>query len=89
MISKLPVAVFSAAANETCVLVPAATSNGLGGLELTPFGKPERVTWTGPVKPFSGLMDRFTAELVAPWWTLTEFEAKPIVKSGCGGGGGS
>jgi hypothetical protein len=33
-------------------------------------------------------MERLTAGLVAPCWTLTEFEEKPIVKSACGGGGG-
>jgi hypothetical protein len=33
---------------------------GLAGLAITPEGKPVNVTWTVPVKPLSGLMDKLT-----------------------------
>jgi len=85
---EFPVEAFAAAEKRTGMLEPAAMLKGLAGLATTPEGKPERVTWTEPVKPLSGLTDNLTAWLVAPCNTLTEFWEKPIEKSGCGGGGG-
>lgn len=65
-IAEFPVAVFGAADKSTGMLEPAATLNGLKGFEMTPAGKPLRVTWTEPVKPLSGFTDNVIAELVAP-----------------------
>jgi hypothetical protein len=87
-IAAFPVEALASAEKRTDVLDPAATLKGLDGLETTPAGKPARVTWTVPLKPLVGLTERLTAGLVAPCWTLMEFEAKPMEKSGCGGGGG-
>jgi len=85
---ELPVEAFAAAEKRTGALEPTGMLKGLAGLETTPEGKPERVTWTEPVNPLSGLTDKLTAWLVAPCSTLTEFWEKPMEKSDCGGGGG-
>lgn len=87
-IVEFPVEAFMAAENKTGVLDPAETVKGLTGFEMTPAGKPVRVTWTEPVKPLSGFTDNIIAGLVAPCWRLTEFEEKAREKSGWGGGGG-
>ena len=87
-IAEFPVAVFGAAEKRTGVLEPAAMLKGLTGLEITPAGKPVRVTWIVPVKPLSGLTDNITAGLVAPCWRFREFVENPMEKSGWGGGGG-
>jgi hypothetical protein len=87
-IVEFPIEVFVAAENRTAALEPAETVKGLTGFEMTPAGKPVRVTWTEPVKPLSGLIDNVIAGLVAPCWRLTEFKEKTTEKSGCGGGGG-
>jgi hypothetical protein len=88
IIVEFPVGAFGAAEKRTGALEPAATLNGLSGFEVTPTGNPETVTCTEPAKPLSGLTESITAELVDPWWRLTEFEENAREKSGCGGGGG-
>src|ERR1700675_1693548 len=88
MIVEFPVDALVAAEKSTGVLEPAATLKGFGGFERTPAGRPVRETWTVPVKPLSGLTDSFTAWLVAPCWTLTEFAENAMEKSGWGGGRG-
>jgi hypothetical protein len=88
IIVEFPIEAFMAAENKRGVLDPAETLNGLMGFEMTPVGKPVRVTWTESVKPLSGLMDNVIAGLVAPCWRLTEFEENAREKSGCGGAGG-
>jgi len=85
---KFPVAALGAAEKRTGLLAPAAMLKGLAGLEMTPEGKPVNVTWTAPVKPLNGSMDRLTAGAVAPCWNETEFAANAIEKSGEAGGGG-
>ena len=87
-IVEFPVEVFVEAENRTGALKPAETVKGLTGFEITPVGKPVRVTRTEPVKPLSGFIDNVIAELVAPCCRLTEFEEKAREKSDCGGGGG-
>ena len=82
IIVEFPVEALDAAENRMGVLEPVTILNGLGGLETTPAGRPVRVTWTVPVKPLSGLTDKLTAGLVAPCWTLTEFEENPREKLG-------
>ena len=88
IIVEFPVEALIAAEKRIGALDPAAMLNGLTGFEMTPRGKPVRVTWTEPVKPLSEVTDRLTAGLVAPCWRLTEFIEKLMEKSGCGGGGG-
>jgi hypothetical protein len=66
MTVEFPVAAFVAAEKRTGVLEPAAMLKGLDGLEMTPAGKPERVTSTVPLKLLSGLTDKLTVGLVAP-----------------------
>ena len=85
---EFPVEVFVAAENRTAALEPAETVKGLTGFEITPAGKPVRVTRTEPVKPLSGLIDNVIAGLVPPCSRLTEPEEKAREKSGCEGGGG-
>jgi hypothetical protein len=85
---EVPGEALAAAEKRMGVLEPAATLNGLAGLETTPTGKPVNVTWTEPVKPLSGSTERLIGELVAPCSRLTEFWENPMEKSGCGGGGG-
>lgn len=88
IVVKVPVAAVAAAENNTEVLAPALTLNGLRGLEMTPAGKSVRVIWTVPLKPLSELTDKMTGELVAPCSTFIELLENPIEKSGEGGGGG-
>jgi hypothetical protein len=88
IIVEFPVEAFVAAENRTCALEPAETLKGLTGFEMTPVGKPVRVTWTEPLKPLSGFTDNVIAGLVPPCWRLTEPKEKAREKSGCGGGGG-
>ena len=86
---KFPVDALAAAENSTGVLAAALTVKGLAGFDVTPAGKPLSVTCTVPANPLLGVTDRFTAGLVTPCWTPTEFWEKEMEKSGCGGGGGS
>jgi hypothetical protein len=88
IIVEFPVGAFTAAENRSGALEPADTVKGLTGFEMTPAGKPARVTRTEPVKPLRGLTDNIIAGLVAPCWRLTELEEKAREKSGWGGGGG-
>jgi hypothetical protein len=88
MMVKFPVLALGAAEKRTGALEPAAMLKGLAGLEMTPEGKPVNVTWTVPVKPLSGSMDKLTGGPVAACWTATEFAENAIEKSGEGEGGG-
>jgi len=85
---KFPVLALGVAEKRTGVLEPAAMLKGLAGLEMTPEGNPVNVTWTEPVKPLSGSMDKLTGGPVAPCWTATELAENAIEKSGEGGDGG-
>ncbi len=65
-IVKFPVGVLLAVEKSTGTFEPAATLKGLGGFETTPAGNPERTTRTLPVNPLIAVIERLTAELVAP-----------------------
>jgi hypothetical protein len=60
---------------------------GLGGLEVTPAGRPVKVTCTEPVKPFRGLTESVTALLLMPCVTETDVAERLRTKSGEEGGG--
>ena len=62
----MPAVAFEEAPMTTGVLAPAAMLNGLSGLDVTPVGSPEIVTWTEPVKPFSAFTETLRAELLEP-----------------------
>ena len=66
VIEILPVAAVADAPNSSVALDPLCTENGLCGLQLTPEGRPLRVTCTEPENPFSGCTDTWIPELVVP-----------------------
>jgi len=85
---KFPVAALAAAPIRRGTAAPAATVNGLRGLDVTPAGSALRVTCTEPLKPFNAFTEILIAELVAPCKMDTEDVEKPSEKSAAGGGGG-
>jgi hypothetical protein len=78
---KFPVVALEAAPNNTAVLAPAATLNGLDGLDCKAVGRPLRVTCTVPANPFWPATDTFTGELVPPCSTESEAVESVIVIS--------
>jgi hypothetical protein len=84
---KLPVAEFDDAPNTMAVFEPEAMVSGFTGFDRTPLGKPVRVTWTEPAKPFWPATETVMGALV-PCGMERELEEKVIAKSGDGAGGG-
>jgi hypothetical protein len=88
VIVKSPVVAFGDAPKTTAVGAEDATVKGLAGLEVTPVGRPARVTWTVLLKPFWLVREIVTGGLVAPCAKDGEEEEREIEKSAGGGGGG-
>ena len=86
-IVNCPVAAFGDAPIITETACPVPTENGLAGLLITPAGAPESVTCTLPEKPFNPVTVTLTGALELPCVMLIVDVERPIVKSGCGGGG--
>jgi hypothetical protein len=63
------------------------TEKGLTGLLVTPAGTPESVNRTLPENPFNPVALTLIGALELPCAMLTAVVERPIVKSGCGGGG--
>src|SRR5579863_1079335 len=82
-----PVAALGAAPTITETGCPVPTENGLAGLLVTPAGIPESVTCTLPENPFTPFTLTLTGALELPCAIVTVVVDRPIVKSGCGGGG--
>ena len=60
---------------------------GVTGLLVTPAGTPDSVTCTLPENPFKPVTLTLTGALELPCAMLTVVVERPMVKSGCGGGG--
>ena len=79
---EFPVAVVAAAPKIMEAFAPAATVNGLPGLDVTPAGRLASVISTEPAKPFVALMETMTGWLTPPWGIDTEAEESAREKSG-------
>jgi hypothetical protein len=86
-IAYCPVAAFGDAPIITETGCPALTEKAPAGLLITPAGTPDSVTCTLPENPFNPVTLTLTGALELPCAMLTVAVEKPIVKSGCGGGG--
>jgi hypothetical protein len=86
-IVNCPVAAVADAPIITETLWPGSIEKGLAGLLVTPAGAPESVTWTFPEKPFNPVTLTVMGALELPCAMLAVEVERPIVKSGCGGGG--
>ena len=88
VIMKLPVAALVEAPKTKTAFAPDVMLNGLAGFDATPFGRPARVTWTAPVKPFWPATETVSGGPVAPCESDSELEESAIEKSAGDGGGG-
>src|SRR5258708_36240174 len=81
VIMKLPVAALVEAPKTKTAFAPDVMLNGLAGFDATPFGRPARVTWTAPVKPFWPATETVSGGPVAPCESDSELEESAIEKS--------
>src|SRR5260370_4403490 len=88
VIMKLPVAALVEAPKTKTAFAPDVMLNGLAGFDATPFGRPARVTWPAPVKPFWPATETVSGGPVAPCESDSELEESAIEKSAGDGGGG-